>query len=80
MDWRKRNYYLVDFDADFHNQQVHECKKIYSSKVFSNFRGYKHSCVSVSKENGKKMEEILEEFKLTSETKFERFWKERYID
>ena len=78
MDWRNRFYYLVDFDADFHNQQIHELKQIFSVSVFSKFRGHQMHCVSVSKERKQVVENMLEKYKQTSETKFERFWKEYY--
>ena len=79
MDWRDRFYYLVDFDADFHNKQIHELKQIFSVSVFSRFRGHQMHCVSVSKERKQAVENMLEKYKQTSETKFERFWKEYYI-
>lgn len=37
-------------------------------------------CVSVSKEWKQTVEKMLERYKQTSKTKFERFWKEYYMD
>lgn len=67
MDWRERTYYFVYFDSAKQNIQVHQLKSIFSVKVRL---GHSYTLVGVSQLKKKEFEEMLENFKENSATRY----------